>query len=132
MVQNTRIGIKFSPRLFDILGLDTNPLINGEDDEIRTPIYPNVNIGHCSLIAGCNVVPYSNIGNYSGKVLRVLSAPPTEGLPSVNVQPIYVPVAVNMLDRITVTLHNMAGHQLTFENDEMVVLLHLRNVIKAL
>lgn len=124
------IAVRLTERFMQILGIDSADLINDAEREERIQVFPDVNIWQYSLIAESNVVPYSSVGDYTGHVLRVFS-PRRNDISSVNVHEIYVPVIPNMLDQISVTIHDRKGHQLIFESDEMVVLLHLRKVIKT-
>ena len=124
------LGVRFSERLMRICGLKINRLINDNDeDEDRIPITPDVQLWHYSLVAECNVVPYSSIGDYSGQILRVFSPDRNDNISSVRVHEIYVPVVSNMINKVVVTIHNRKGHPLVFESDEMVILVHLRKVI---
>ena len=124
------IAVRFTERLMEILSLESTDIVNDADHEDRFQVFPDVNIGQYSLIAESNVVPYSSIGDYTGQVLRVFS-PQRNNISGVNVHEIYVPIVPNMLDQINVTLRDTKGRQLIFESDEMVILLHLRKVIKG-
>ena len=123
-------AIRFSQRLVQVLGLRSPFMTNNseEDDEDRILIHPDLQLWQRSLIAECNVVPHSTVGEYSGQVLRVF-ATQGEEISSVNVHEMFVPVIATVLDRIDVRLCDMRGRKLSFMKDEMVILVHLRKVI---
>lgn len=128
MVIGGGIGVSVTPRLMEIFGLEEDVYTNVQEVEERLPIKPDVDLWQYSLIAACNVVPFSSVGDYAGRVLRVFS-PQRNDISSINVREIYLPVVANMLDEICVTIHDMKGHQLVFESDEMIILVHLKKVI---
>ncbi len=130
VAMQANVALRFSDRFVEIFGLGSPYMANQAEEERRMLIHPDVHKWQYSLIAECNVAPVSSVGSYSGKVLRVFS-PQREEISAINVHQIYVPVIANMLDRISVTLKDMRGHQLNFEKDEMLIVIHLKKVIKA-
>lgn len=138
IVLQEKTAIWMSSRLKNIVRQQNAYIANIDDDEEkRIPIFPDIYLDQYSIIATCNVVPPSSVGTYSSNILRVFST--QRGLGNEvfvsNIDPIYVPVCTNILDKITVRLTDMKGNPLKFGfevNGEVVLLLHLRNKNKMM